>query len=60
MSENRKKLLSYKLNQWKKKYIEETTALKKKQSIKDDSNNSDDEVENFLNKISSKFKIKNR
>ncbi len=57
MSENRKKILSYKLNQWQKKYIEETTALKK-QAIKDDSFNSDDEVENFLNKISSKSKIK--
>lgn len=52
MSENRKKILSFKLNQWQKKYIEETNFQRKQIQVEDTAN-SDDEVENFLSKISS-------
>lgn len=54
MSENRKKFLSLKLNQWQKKYFEENSHKKNFANV--EAQNSDDEVEKFLNKISKKRK----
>lgn len=53
MSENRKKILSYKLNLWKKKYIEEINAKGKNEDNMKEMD-SDEEVQNFLSKISKK------
>ena len=50
MSENRKKILSYKLNQWQRNYLEETNA-QKKIITNIQQQNSDDEVNTFISKI---------
>ena len=50
MSENRKKILSYKLNQWQRNYLEETNA-QKKVITNIQQQNSDDEVNSFISKI---------